>query len=95
MTKESPWATKKSTTAVVYTYHALRISAILLQPIMPSKAAEILDRLAVPKNERAWDQACWPLEVNTEEIVERLKAGADSTGAKLFPPVKLPDTQSS
>jgi methionyl-tRNA synthetase len=44
-------------TAVYHTAEALRIAGILLQPYMPGKAAELLDRLAVGKENRRFEDA--------------------------------------
>lgn len=37
--------------------HSLRISGILLQPIMPTKSTELLDQLGIPKNQRSLQNA--------------------------------------
>ncbi|WVQ82396.1 methionine-tRNA ligase [Cryptococcus sp. DSM 104549] len=72
-----PWAAKDSTKAVTYAYHTLRIASILLQPIMPTKSVEALDRLGVPSDQRSWEDAEWPMPagegLSTEEMVGRLR----------------------
>ncbi|WVR07230.1 methionine-tRNA ligase [Kwoniella sp. DSM 27419] len=92
-TVERPWASADGTKAIVYAYHALRLSSILLQPIMPTKAAEALDRLGVESSARRWEDAHWPPtgdELDTGVIVQRLQeAGVEWKGrGPLFP---LPD----
>ncbi|KIR33577.1 methionine-tRNA ligase [Cryptococcus deuterogattii MMRL2647] len=78
-TSLAPWSpsTPSSVPALTYAYHALRLSAILLQPIIPAKAEEALDRLGVPAEERSWVDAVWPpsegKELRTEKMVESLK----------------------
>ena len=49
---DSPEAQAKVDTILYVTLEALRVSGILLQPIAPSLAAALLDRLAVPPAER-------------------------------------------
>lgn len=56
-THRQPWASTDTTACVTYAYEALRITAILALPIMPSKAAECLDRIGVPAAERTWEYA--------------------------------------
>lgn len=79
-----PWEQLDGTTAIVYAYQALRIAGILLQPIMPSKSAELLDQLGIPSEERGWDQAIMPenKSLDTKEMVRRLQNGAG--GKRLF-----------
>ncbi|WVW83676.1 methionine-tRNA ligase [Kwoniella bestiolae CBS 10118] len=87
-----PWSAEDGTKAIIYAYHSLRISSILLQPIIPSKSVEALDRLGVPSDERLWKDAVWPQieQIGTTEVVERLKKGSKEWKGKghLFP---LPD----
>ncbi len=42
---------------VYYASESLRIISILLQPFMPTKAAQILDILGVAENRRSFDDA--------------------------------------
>jgi methionyl-tRNA synthetase len=54
---EEPWAHKKTdpkrTETILYvTAEVLRQIAILVQPVMPSSAAKLLDQLGVPQNAR-------------------------------------------
>ncbi|OCF36953.1 methionine-tRNA ligase [Kwoniella heveanensis BCC8398] len=102
-TAMTPWSAEDGTKPIIYAYHALRLSAILLQPIMPSKSAEALDRLGVPLDQRSWNDAVWPppphslssttatkAGVSTKEVVRRLGEGSKRCKGKghLFP---LPD----
>lgn len=71
--------------SVSVAHEALRICGILLQPIMPIKAAQILDTLGVDKDERGWKD------------VEQAKMGVPNVGRyvldadKLFPPLRARD----
>ncbi|KAG0261370.1 methionyl-tRNA synthetase, partial [Actinomortierella ambigua] len=40
-----------------FSQETVRLAALLLQPIMPTKATEILDRLGVADDERMWQHA--------------------------------------
>lgn len=54
---------------------------------MPSKAAELLDRLGVEEAQRGWNDAVWKLEdgeVDVESIKRRLEGGLRKES--LFPP---------
>ncbi|ORZ27075.1 tRNA synthetases class I (M)-domain-containing protein [Lobosporangium transversale] len=44
-------------TVLWYSMESVRLAALLLQPIIPTKASEILDQLAITKEERSWDFA--------------------------------------
>ncbi|KAK8864207.1 methionine-tRNA ligase [Kwoniella newhampshirensis] len=90
----APWSSVDGTKAITYAYHSLRLASILMQPIIPSKAAEALDRLGVPETERSWGDAVWSSgdvqegnSLQTEEIVRRLQGGASRWKGKghLFP----------
>lgn len=74
----------------------------MLQPVMPSKAAELLDALSIPQEQRTWEAAVWPpLGIDPGAIpapsktitsVERTEArdpGVKQAGGTLFPPVEL------
>lgn len=88
MTRTQPWSKKveSSTQAIVYAYHALRLTGILLQPVIPTKAGELLDRLGVDETDRNWQGAVWPVEVDVEKIRSGL-GRVDKGKAPLFPPV--------
>jgi hypothetical protein len=45
--------------ASFYSISALRLSALLLHPIMPSRMTALLDKLAIPADERTWARAEW------------------------------------
>jgi hypothetical protein len=56
---------------------------------MPSKSAELLDRLGVPAAERTWEHATWSRQVQPEVVVQRLReAGERYKGVTLFPRVE-------
>ncbi|KAI9302214.1 tRNA synthetases class I (M)-domain-containing protein [Cunninghamella echinulata] len=56
-TDNEPWNLKQDqerlNTVLYYSLESCRISGILLQPIMPTKMKELLNRLGVPENERS------------------------------------------
>jgi methionyl-tRNA synthetase len=87
----APWYMSDPTIPVVYVYTSLRIAAILLQPIMPNKSAELLDRLGVPSSERKWENAAWRgrHEVDPAQVIERLRRGRETWRDRghLFPKV--------
>ena len=63
-TDSKPWTLAKKPdaatelrTILFYTYEGLRIVATLLQPVMPSKAADVLNRLSVDAAERTFFHA--------------------------------------
>ena len=87
-TETEPWGQTDATKAVVYAYTALRLSGILLQPIIPAKAAELLDRLGVPADRRRWEDASWPTDVNAEQVRTGLGEGAGKSKGHLFPLVQ-------
>ncbi|KAL7423543.1 methionyl-tRNA synthetase [Cryptotrichosporon argae] len=91
-TIRQPWnpSVINSTSAVVYAYTALRLAATLAQPIMPTKAGELLDRLGVPAFERTYAHAHWDpaAPVDVAAIVGRLQAGKESAVGQLFPRVR-------
>ena len=66
--------------AIAYSYHSLRVAGILCQPVMPSKAAEMLDRLGVASDQRGWEHAAW----TGAEVVKTVTGGE----GHLFPPVE-------
>jgi methionyl-tRNA synthetase len=86
VTTLQPWASPNPTKAIVYAYETLRISAILMEPYMPTKAVELLDRLGVDKTHRGWEQCVFDKTVDVEQLVEGLKEG--KRRGHLFPPVK-------
>ena len=93
-TKLEPWLMADTTVPVLYVYESLRIAAILLQPIMPVKAVELLDRLGVEATERGWKDAVWRdrKEVDVESLrgqLERAMKDWKSRG-HLFPRVAGP-----
>ena len=60
-TLRTPWASSPASLhqAVLYSLHSLRIAAILLTPIMPTKMGELLDMMDVPSEGRTWKSAVW------------------------------------
>jgi methionyl-tRNA synthetase len=95
VTTLAPWGMgcKSSTQSIVYAYHSLRLAGILLQPVVPGKAADLLDRLGVPLEQRGWESAIWrggrAEEVDVAVIAARLEGAARSQKERglLFPPV--------
>lgn len=86
MTTLQPWASPNPTKAIVYAYETLRISGILLQPVMPFKAVELLDRLGVDPARRRWQDCIMSQQPDVRAIVDGLKRG--KRAGHLFPPVK-------
>ncbi|KDQ07725.1 hypothetical protein BOTBODRAFT_166781 [Botryobasidium botryosum FD-172 SS1] len=75
-TQLAPWApnTPESIkSAYFYSSETLRIAGILLQPFMPTKSAELLDRMGVGEGERGWEDA--GLGKGRYEGVARLEPG--------------------
>jgi methionyl-tRNA synthetase len=86
VTTLQPWASPNPTKAIVYAYETLRISAILLEPYMPTKAAELLDRLGIDSSQRGWNQCVFNDKIDVGQLVKGLKD--DKRPGHLFPPVK-------
>ena len=87
-----PWSMKDASVPIAYAHDALRIASILLQPFMPQKATESLDRLGVPADKRSWADATWT--GRTADVValrEQLQAAAKEWKGKgyLFPKVEV------
>jgi methionyl-tRNA synthetase len=67
---QEPWALKKTDPArmetVLYvTAEVLRIIGIMAQPYVPSSAAQLLDLLAVPENQRSFSHLSGRLHSGT------------------------------
>ncbi|KDQ05906.1 hypothetical protein BOTBODRAFT_182108 [Botryobasidium botryosum FD-172 SS1] len=59
-TQLAPWAPNTPESiknAYFYSPETLRIAGVLLQPSMPIKSAELLDRMGVGEGERGWEDA--------------------------------------
>lgn len=91
-----------TTIPVLYVYEALRIAGILLQPIMPVKAVELLDRLGVDPKEREWENAVWQdrAGVDVDKMRSQLEGAMKEWKSRgyLFPRVSSPvvsDTSST
>lgn len=72
-----------------YSVETARISGILLQPVMPTKMSELLDRLGIQKHQRTWEYARfgrgWDLNNNHDR---KIKFHHDEKSV-LFPKLKL------
>ncbi len=68
---------------MAYAHEALRVAAILLQPIMPSKMAELLDMLGVKQGARDWEAAEWT-SMEPADVAERMQTAGKASGP-LFP----------
>ena len=84
----APWILAKSEetkprllTVIKNLCEAIRISAILVSPMMPDSAQKILDLLGVPEAGRTWDSL-----VYCAESASQWKTG---TGAPLFPRIDM------
>lgn len=90
-TKRQPWILAKQTNlsdelnAILYIIlESLRVSAILLQPIIPKIADNILTRLNIPQTERTWKDAThsFCLE-HIHQTTKMLNSGSSKVFAKL------------
>ena len=60
---EQPWTLKQETDrdrlrwVLAASFESLRISGILLQPVVPSLATSLLDKLNIETSERGWEAA--------------------------------------
>ncbi|RIA86016.1 tRNA synthetases class I (M)-domain-containing protein [Glomus cerebriforme] len=72
-----------------YAAETARISGILLQPIMPTKMSELLDKLGIQKDQRTWEYAKfgrgWNLKNNHDS---KIKFQDDKKNV-LFPKLKI------
>ncbi|KAF9137193.1 methionyl-tRNA synthetase [Mortierella sp. GBA39] len=70
-------------TVLWYAMESTRLATLLLQPIMPTKTAEILDQLDIRKDERSWEHARlgqgWVKDAESRKILP---------GTPMFPQVK-------
>jgi methionyl-tRNA synthetase len=74
--------------ALTLAHDSLRLAGIALQPVMPLKTDDLLDRLGVKKEERVWDELRRVGEVKrVVERVERMREGAKVKRGVLFPPL--------
>ncbi|KAK3815257.1 MAG: tRNA synthetases class I (M)-domain-containing protein [Benniella sp.] len=68
-----------------YAVESVRLAALMLQPIMPKKASEILDQLGVQKDERSWEFARlgrgWTKDTNSRTPIL-------ARSEPMFPPLK-------
>lgn len=92
-----PWSSPNPTKAIVYAYESLRISGILLQPFLPLKAPELLDRLGVDVSGRRWENAVWSGKSDAREVVRMLQKGGKEWKKKghLFPQILEEDPGTS
>lgn len=73
--------------AMTHAHDSLRLAGIALQPVMPAKMDDLLDRLGVLQEERAWDELRRVGEVRgVATRVERMKSMAKRKDV-LFPPL--------
>ena len=82
--KETPAETFAVEMPVYLAAEALRISGILMQPYMPSKAAELLNMLGVDESRRTFEFT--QLGKDVEYGVSKVDLGRGHKGA-LFPPL--------
>ncbi|KAJ2851826.1 methionyl-tRNA synthetase [Coemansia brasiliensis] len=62
ITQTEPWhlaklpdAKDRLQTVLFYVLESVRLSALMLQPVMPQKSSTLLDHLAIAASERSWD----------------------------------------
>ena len=89
--EQAPWALKKTDPermkAVLQTlFMALRDLAIAIQPVVPEKAASLLDQLGIPEGERSF------AALDDREWFNRLVASGYTVAppTPLFPRLELP-----
>lgn len=71
---KDPAMTEKLDATLALTFESLRIIAILLQPIVPSIALKILDKINVDPNNRTWHDTEYQLD--TKKVERALGAGS-------------------
>ncbi|KAJ9097405.1 hypothetical protein QFC19_006775 [Naganishia cerealis] len=89
-------------TAMVYAHESLRMTGIALQPVMPTKMKDLLDRLGVDEQDRGWDrlrledgQAQLRSVVHSVQVM-MARAKEFKKAGVLFPPVvEVPAVASS
>jgi methionyl-tRNA synthetase len=86
--KSSAEGDRNASLQVVFlTAEALRCIAILLQPFIPVKAGELLDRLGVDESRRTFQHA--ELMADDSYGTSKLPTAADVRDAILFPPLEV------
>ena len=92
--EQAPWALKKTDPArmavVLQTlFLAIRDLALAIQPVIPGKAAAVLDQLGVPQDARTYDdladESWFDARVATGELLEK--------PVPIFPRLELPETE--
>ena len=82
--KSDEEAKNKLQNILFITYEALRMCGLMLQPVMPSKADEILSLLRVDESERNWDTCIFGYSLKHRTTSAPLKIGA----TQLFPRIE-------
>lgn len=67
---DEEWKTKRLESIISITFECLRISGIVLQPIIPNYGTRLLDRLSIPKELRYWKDAKISLRKVPQDLVE-------------------------
>ncbi|KAG0345375.1 methionyl-tRNA synthetase [Podila humilis] len=80
---KDPNGQERLNTVLWYSMESVRLAALLLQPIMPTKSAEILDQLGIRSNERTWEHIAIGLGWQAENGARYLKSG----NTPVFPPL--------
>ncbi|KAI8353706.1 tRNA synthetases class I (M)-domain-containing protein [Mortierella sp. GBAus27b] len=72
---KDPASKDRLDTVIWYAMESVRLAALMLQPIMPTKASEILDQLDVRPDERSWEFARlgrgWEQDAESRNVVAR------------------------
>lgn len=63
-------ATRKLETIISLTMESLRISGIILQPIIPDFTGKLLRRLNIPQNQRVWKDTKLSLRKSSHNLVD-------------------------
>ncbi|KAF9997489.1 methionyl-tRNA synthetase [Modicella reniformis] len=70
---KDPASKDRLDTVLWYAMESVRLAALMLQPIMPTKSSEILDRLGVRGDERSWEFAQlgrgWEKDAESRSVV--------------------------
>lgn len=79
---KNPEMDKKLEAILALVFESLRITGILLQPIVPIKAQKILDKINISADKRSWIDTGYqldgeheerPLHTSTSTLIERIK----------------------
>lgn len=67
---DEEWKTRRLESIISITFECLRISGIILQPIVPNYSSRLLNRLSIPKELRFWKDAKINLRKVPHDLVD-------------------------